>query len=189
MSSAHLDFNEMQNVNHVSIQTGVRAYLLPLLDAGWNSPIRFIAMNSMGCGGDEKCLFLSCYILMLCFAHTWQLVRCWCNNFFMPFKWYLFLSDAYVLLKPLCYCLLYARMCRQSFRISGTTMGVYRSPLSMVFCLRMLFSMVYMFLSRLLFSHCFLSCFVCGSHFWSLTNFLSFRGREMSLFTCTGSGC
>ena len=146
-------------------------------------------MNSMGCGGDEKCSFLSCCILMLCFAHTWQLVQCWCTDFFMPFQWYLFLSDAYVLLKPLCPCLSCARMSMQSFRMSGTTMGVYRSPLSMVFHLRMLFSMVYMFLSRLLFSHCFLSCFVCGSLSWSLTNFSSFRGREMSLFTCTGSGC
>ena len=31
------------------------ANLLPLLDSGWNSPIRSTAMNSIGWGGDEKC--------------------------------------------------------------------------------------------------------------------------------------
>ena len=139
------------------MQTAVRAYLLPLLDAGWNSPIRSIAMNSMGCGGDEKCSFLSCCALLLCFAHTWQLVQCWCTNLFMPFQWNLFLSEVYVLLKPLWPCLSCARMSRQSFRMSGTTMGVYRSLLSMIFHLRMLFSVVYAFLSRLLFYHCFLN--------------------------------
>ena len=47
-SSTCFDFNVMQNVNRVSMHTAVRAYLLPLLDAGWNSPIKSIAMNSMG---------------------------------------------------------------------------------------------------------------------------------------------
>ena len=37
----------MQNVNPVNMQTAVNANLFPLLDAGWNSPIRSIAMNSM----------------------------------------------------------------------------------------------------------------------------------------------
>ena len=69
-SSAHLDFSGMQNVNPVNMHIAVNAYLLPLLDAGWNSPMRSITMNSMGCGGDEKCSFFSCCILMLCFAHT-----------------------------------------------------------------------------------------------------------------------
>ena len=59
-SSTCFDFNGMQNVNPVSMQTAVRAYLLHLLDAGWNSPIKSIAMNSMGWGGDEKCSFFSC---------------------------------------------------------------------------------------------------------------------------------
>ena len=59
----------------------------------------------------------------------------------------------------------------------------------MVFHLKMLLSMVYTFLSRLLLSHCFLSCCVCGSFSWSFTNFSSFMGREMSVFTCTGSAC
>ena len=53
-SSACLDFSGMQNVNPVNMHMAVMAYLLPLLDAGWNSPIRSIAMNSMGCGGEEK---------------------------------------------------------------------------------------------------------------------------------------
>ena len=48
MSSAFLVFMGIQNVNPVSMHTAVRVYLLPLLDAGWNSPIKSIAMNSMG---------------------------------------------------------------------------------------------------------------------------------------------
>ena len=76
MSSAHLDLSGMQNVNPVSIHMAVSANLLPLLEAGWNSPFKSMAMNSIGCGGDEKCLFLSCCVLMLCFAHTWKLVQC-----------------------------------------------------------------------------------------------------------------
>ena len=56
-SSAHLLFNGMQNVNPVSMHTAVKANLLPLLDAGWNLPIRSIAINSIGWGGDEKCSF------------------------------------------------------------------------------------------------------------------------------------
>ena len=38
-SSARFDFNGMQNVNPVSMYIAVRAYLLPLLDTGWNSPL------------------------------------------------------------------------------------------------------------------------------------------------------
>ena len=119
----------MQNVKPVSMHMAVNAYLFPLLDAGWNSLIRSIAMNSMGCGGDEKCSFFSCWVLMLCFAHTWQFVQCWWTDFFMPFQWYLFFSDVYVLLNPLWPDLSCARMSRQSFRMLGTTMGVYKSPL------------------------------------------------------------
>ena len=55
MSSAHLDLSGMQNVNPGNIHIAVSANLLALLEAGWNSPIRSIAMNSIGCGGDEKC--------------------------------------------------------------------------------------------------------------------------------------
>ena len=46
MSSARFDFSGMQNVNPVSMHTAIRVYLFPLLDAGWNSPIKSIAMNS-----------------------------------------------------------------------------------------------------------------------------------------------
>ena len=88
-------------MNRVNMHMAVNAYLLPLLDAGWNSPIKSITMNSMGYGGDEKCSFFNCCILMLGFAHIWQFVQCWCIDFFMPFQWYLFLSDAYVLLNLL----------------------------------------------------------------------------------------
>ena len=66
---------------------------------------------------------------MLCFAQTWQFVQCRYTDFCMPFQWYLFFKDAYVLLNPLWPCLLYAKMRRQSFRMPGTTMGVYKSPL------------------------------------------------------------
>ena len=82
---------------------------------------------------------------MLFFAHTWQFVQCWCTDFFMPFQWYLFFSDAYVLLKMLWPYLSCSRMRRQSFKMSGTTLGEYKSLLSMVFHLRMLFSIVYTF--------------------------------------------
>ena len=47
-SSVCLDFRGIQNVNPVSMHTALRVYLLPLLDAGWNYPIKSIAMNSMG---------------------------------------------------------------------------------------------------------------------------------------------
>ena len=47
----------MQNVKPVNIQIAVSACLFPLLDAGWNTPMRSIAMNSIGCGGAEKCSF------------------------------------------------------------------------------------------------------------------------------------
>ena len=66
-------------------------------------------------------------------------------------------------------------------------MGVYSSPLFMIFHLRMLFSMVYVFLSRLLFSHCFLSCLMCVSLSCSFTNFSSFRGMVMSVVTSIAS--
>ena len=72
-------------MNPVSMHTAVNVNLFPLLDTGWNSPIRSIAMNSIGWGGDEKCSFFSCCVLMLCFAQTWHLVQCWWTDFFMPF--------------------------------------------------------------------------------------------------------
>ena len=188
-SSACLLFNGMQNVNPVSMHTAVRANLLPLLDAGWNSPIRSIAMNSIGWGGDEKCSFFNCWVLMLCFAQTWQFVQCWYTDFFMPFQWYLFFKDAYVLLNLLWPCLSCARIRRQSLRMSGTTMGMYNSPLSMSFHFKMLFSIVYVIWSRFLFSHCFLSCLVCGSLSCSLASLSSFRGRWISVFISIGSVC
>ena len=97
---------------------------------------------------------------MLCFAHTWQFVQCRSTDFFMPFQWYLFLTNADVHLNPLWPDLSCAKMRRQSFRMSGTTIGVYSSPLLKIFLLRMSPSMMYAFLSSLLFFHCFLSCCV-----------------------------
>ena len=47
MSSVHLDLSGMQNVNPVNIHMAVNVNLLPLLEAGWNSPIKSIAMNSI----------------------------------------------------------------------------------------------------------------------------------------------
>ena len=107
----------------------------------------------------------------------------------MPFQWYLFFKDAYVLLNPLWPCLSCAKMRRQSFRMSGITMGVCNSPLLTSFHFRMLFSIVYMFWSKVLFSHCFLSCFVCGSLSCNLASLSSFRGRWMSVFISIGSVC
>ena len=107
----------------------------------------------------------------------------------MPFQWYLFFKDAYVLLNPLWPCLSCAKMSTQSFKTSGTTMGVYKSLLLMSFRFRMLFSIMYMFWSKFLFFHCFLSCFVCGSLSCNLTSLLSFRGRWMSVFISIGSVC
>ena len=124
----------MQNVNPVSMHTAVRANLLPLLDAGWNSPIRSIAMNSIGCGGDEKCSFFNCWVLMVVFCANLAI----CAMLVLLISSCLssgicFFKDAYVLLNPLWPCLSCARIRRQSLRMSGTTMGVYNSPLSMRF--------------------------------------------------------
>ena len=107
----------------------------------------------------------------------------------MPFQWYLFFKDAYVLLNPLWPCLSCAKMRRQSFRMSGTTMGVHKSLLSTSFRFRMLFSIVYVFWSKFFFSHCFLSCFVCGSISCNLARFSSFRGRWMFVFISIVSVC
>ena len=93
-------------------------------------------MNSIGWGGDEKCLFFNCWVLMLCFAQTWQFVQCWYTDFFMPFQWYLFFKDAYVLLNPLWPCLSCARIRRQSLRMSGTTMVCTIVRCQRVFALR-----------------------------------------------------
>ena len=107
----------------------------------------------------------------------------------MPFQWYLFFKDAYVLLNPLWPCLSCARIRRQSLRMSGTTAGVYNSPLSTSFRFKMLFSIMYVFWSRFLFSHCFLSCLVCGSLSCNLASLSSFRGRWISVFISIGSVC
>ena len=56
-SSTFLDFIGIQKVNPVSMHTAVSAYLFPLLEGGWNSPIKSKAMNSIGCGGTLKCSF------------------------------------------------------------------------------------------------------------------------------------
>ena len=74
-SSAFLDFIGMQKVNSVSIHTAVSAYLFPLLEGGWNSPIKSIAINSIACGGTLKCSFWICWTFMLCFAHMVQLLE------------------------------------------------------------------------------------------------------------------
>ena len=126
---------------------------------------------------------------MLCFAQTWQFVQCWYTDFFIPFQWYLFFRDAYVLLNPLWPCLSCARIKRQSFRACGTTTGVYNSPLSTSFRFKMLFSIGYMFWSKFLFSHCFLNCLVCGSLSCNLASLSSFRGRSISVFISIGSVC
>ena len=130
---------------------------------------------------------------MLCFAQTWQFVQCWYTEFFMPLQWYLFFNDAYVLLNLLWPCLSCARIRRQSLKTSGTTTGVYNSPLSTSFRFKMLLSIMYVFWSRFLFSHCFLSCVLCGSLSCNLASLLSFRGGGyLCLFLlglCVGCLC
>ena len=80
-------------------------------------------------------------------------------------------------------------MSKQSFKISGITIGVYKSPFSMSFHFRMLFFMVYVFLSGLFSVHCFLSCIVRGSYSCSFTSCSSFMGKVMSMSIWTGSSC
>ena len=107
-SSAFLDFIWMQKVNPVSMHTAMSGYLFSLLEGGWNSPIRSMAINSMGCGGTLKCSFCICCTFMLYFAHVLHAVQCLWIVLFMPFQWYMCFSELCVLLNPLCPCLLCA---------------------------------------------------------------------------------
>ena len=68
-SSARLDLSGMQNVNPVNMHMAVSAYLLPLLEAGWNSPIKFHCYEFHGFGvGEEKMFhFLSCCVFDIVF--------------------------------------------------------------------------------------------------------------------------
>ena len=75
-SVAVFDGIGIQNVKPVNMQTAVRAYLFPLLDAGMNSPMRSMLINSMGCGGLEKCFFSNSCTLELNFAHVIHLLQC-----------------------------------------------------------------------------------------------------------------
>ena len=71
-SSAFLDLIGMQKVNSVSMHTAISAYLFPLLEGGWNSPIKSMAMNSIGCGGTLKIFGfagLLCRALHMCYMH------------------------------------------------------------------------------------------------------------------------
>ena len=76
-SSAFFDLIGMQKVNPVSMHTAMSAYLFPLLEGtGWNSPIKSMAMNSIGCGGTLKYSFWICWTFMLCFAHVVHALQC-----------------------------------------------------------------------------------------------------------------
>ena len=57
ISSADLFLMGMQNVYPVSIHTAVNAYLLSLDGGWWNSPIKSILMNSIGCTPGSNICF------------------------------------------------------------------------------------------------------------------------------------
>ena len=92
-SSAFLVYIGMQKVNPVSMHTAVSVYLFPLLGGGWNSPIKSMAMNSIGCGGTLKFSFWICWTFMLCFTHVMHALQCLWIVFFIPFQWYSCLSE------------------------------------------------------------------------------------------------
>ena len=152
-SSAFLDLIRMQKVNPVSMHTAVSVYLFPLLEGGWNSPIKSMAMNSIGCGGTLKCSFWICCTFMLSLVHVLHALQCLWIVFFMPFQWYDCLSELWVLLNPLCPCLSCASISKQSFSTSGTTVGVYNMPFITVFFFNISFSIVKCFLSNFFSNH------------------------------------
>ena len=84
-SSSLLDLIRMQKVNPVSMHTAISAYLFPLLEGGWNSPIKSMAMNSIGCGGTLKCSFWICCTFILCFAHVTACVTVSLDSLFHAF--------------------------------------------------------------------------------------------------------
>ena len=72
ISSADLLFKGMQNMYPVSMQTTVRAYLLPLDEGGWNSPIKSILTNSIGCTPGSNICFSNWVFWTFCSAQTLQ---------------------------------------------------------------------------------------------------------------------
>ena len=59
-SSADLFLIGIQNVKPVNMQTAVSAYLLPLEKGGWNSPMRSMQMNYIGCTPGSNICFSNC---------------------------------------------------------------------------------------------------------------------------------
>ena len=73
-SSTDLFLIGIQNVKPVNIQTAVNAYLLPLDEGGWNSPMRSMHMNSIGHTPGSNICFSNCVFLNFLF--------CTCNKSF-----------------------------------------------------------------------------------------------------------
>ena len=75
ISSADLFLIGMQNVYPVSIHTAVNAYLLPLDEGGWNSPIKSILTNSISSTPGLNICFPNCVFWTFCTAHTLQFLQ------------------------------------------------------------------------------------------------------------------
>ena len=64
--SAFLSGRGMQKVYPVNMQITVSAYLFPLEDGGWNSPIKSIDMSFIGAGSASKLYLLYFTACLLC---------------------------------------------------------------------------------------------------------------------------
>ena len=115
------------------------------------------------------------------------MLQCLWIVFFMPFQWYDCLNELWVLLNPLCPCLLCANISRQSFNTSGTTVGVYNMPFITVFFFNISFSIVKCFLSNFFSDHCFLSHPTSGSCSWSSFILELVNGSSISMSFSIGS--
>ena len=74
-SSVNLFLIGIQNVKPVNIQTAVNVHLLPLEEGGWNSPMRSMQMNSIGCTPGSNICCSNCVFWTFCFAHVTQVLQ------------------------------------------------------------------------------------------------------------------
>ena len=63
----------------------VSAYLFPLEDEGWNSPIKSIDMNFIGAGSASKLYLLYFTASLLCSWQNLQDCTCFLNHWFQSF--------------------------------------------------------------------------------------------------------
>ena len=131
------------------MQITVKAYLWPCQEGGWNSPMRSIEINCMGCLAPLKWVFLNLTFATLCFACTGHFLQWWEMSFFIPTQKYRCLIDAYILGNPLCLLWSCAVTRTWSMRHLGITMGWNSLPVdSMILCLRIPSSIRYTFASK-----------------------------------------